>query len=199
VPNDAEMLADLPAPLRSQMTQITLAPGQHVFFRGDKPTSIFVILSGEVQLVRTSAQGRDVIFQRTKQGFLAEASLDQEAYHCDAIAAVASTAVSIPRQVFLQALAGEQFSQWWLSHLYRELRCTRAHVERLSLPTVVDRIIHYIETEGVHGRLILRQTRKEWASELGLSHEALYRTLRKMREGGLIEVSGNNIMLPARP
>ncbi|WP_230646797.1 cyclic nucleotide-binding domain-containing protein [Bradyrhizobium sp. Leaf401] len=38
---------------------------------------MFFVLSGEVRLVRRSRSGGEVVLQRTRHGFLAEASLDQ--------------------------------------------------------------------------------------------------------------------------
>jgi hypothetical protein len=51
----------------------------------------------------------------------------------------------------------------------------RSQCERLALNSAADRIEHYIESEGRDGRLELKRTRKAWAAELGLTHEALKR------------------------
>ncbi len=75
----------------------------------------------------------------------------------------------------------------------------RAHAERLSLRTAEDRIIHFIETEGTNGQLVLTQSKKSWAAEMGLTHEALYRTLRSMTEDGLLIVSGGRVQLKPTP
>lgn len=58
----------------------------------------------------------------------------------------------------------------------------------MSLKTVRGRIVHYIESEGDSGSLTMRQTKKDWAAELGLTHEALYRALAAMRRCGQLEV-----------
>lgn len=81
--------------------------------------------------------------------------------------------------------------------LAREIRRLRAQSERLTLNSASDRILHYIETEGEDGRIVLDRTRKVWATELGLTHEVLYRTLRKLREDGAIVIDGRQIALPA--
>ena len=83
----------------------------------------------------------------------------------------------------------------WLKHLSQELRRARAHAERLSLRAAHDRITHFIESEGSEGRIVLSQSKKSWAAELGLSHESLYRALRKMKERGTLDVSGTLIHL----
>jgi CRP-like cAMP-binding protein len=138
---------------------------------------MFFVLSGEVRLVRSSRSGAEIVLQRARHGILAEASLDQTAYHCDAIASVSATVLRVPRDIVRQALKEEPFAAAWRSELSRELRRLRAQCERLSLNSARERIIHYIETEGARGALTLTQAKKQWATELGLTHESLYRTL----------------------
>lgn len=43
------------------------------------------------------------------------------------------------------------------------------------------------------GTIQLAQTRKAWASELGLTHETLYRTLRHLQRQGIIRVDSKGI------
>jgi len=58
------------------------------------------------------------------------------------------------------------------------------------LISAVDRISHYIEAEGV---LNLTQTKKAWAAELGVTHEALYRSLRRTQVDDRLSVEGNQL------
>ena len=81
------------------------------------------------------------------------------------------------------------------AELSRELRRLRAQCERLSLNTAHERIIHFLETEGENGVLTLAQTKKQWAAELGLSHEALYRSLAQMEKSGSIRIEGRVLRL----
>lgn len=174
---------------------LDLAQSARLFNRGDHPRAMYFVLSGEVRLVRHSKAGGEIVLQRTRQGFLAEASLDQKSYHCDAVAAVPSKILAIPRKAFADALAAESFRMCWIGHLARELRRVRAQAERLSLKTARERIVHCIETEGDGGSLTLSQSKKDWASELGLTHEALYRTLTEMQKLGLLAVDGAKLRL----
>ncbi|MDP1634511.1 MAG: helix-turn-helix domain-containing protein, partial [Gallionellaceae bacterium] len=75
------------------------------------------------------------------------------------------------------------------------VRKLRAQCERLSLNGAADRIIHYIESEGINDAVTLKQPRKAWASELGLSHESLYRTLKRLSDQGTLSIDGNKISL----
>ncbi len=174
------LLSSLPKAFHSDVELRQVSQGEILFRRGDRPKVMFAVISGETRLVRTAREGTEIILQRTRRGLFAEGSLDQPHYHCDGIAATDSTLAAIPRTVFRKALATEEFRDAWTAELLRELRRVRAQSERLSLRTAQARIVHFIETEGDDGGLTLTQSRKDWASELGLTHEALYRTLSRM-------------------
>ena len=180
----APLLAALPEPARRLARLLDIPPHASVFGQGDRPHAMYFVLSGEVRLVRRSRSGGEIILQRARHGFLAEASLDQPAYHCDAVAAQPSSLLVIPRKAFSKALAIAEFRNGWTAHLARELRKARSSVERLSLRTARERILHFIETEGDRGVVNLGQSKKDWAAELGLTHEALYRALAQMVKRG---------------
>jgi CRP-like cAMP-binding protein len=188
-------LAALPAFARESIQVEKFDAGEPVFRVGASPTGMFFVLSGEVRLVRSSRSGTEIVLQRARQGILAEASLDQAAYHCDAITSVPATVLKVSRDIVRQALKVEHFSAAWRTELSRELRRVRAQCERLNLNSARERVVHYIETEGENGALTLSQTKKQWATELGLSHEALYRTLSNMTNSGSIHIDGRKIRL----
>jgi len=184
-----EDLLATPQGLRQWAQHITLAPGRTLFRAGSKPSSIFWVLEGDVRLIRRSRNGAEVILQRASSGFVAEASLDSPAYHCDAVAAAPSRLLAFPIDALRKALADdERFRAFWMVRLAREVRTLRSQCERLALHSAAERIQHYIESEGRNGRSELSRTRKAWAAELGLTHEALYRTLAGMQRLGNISV-----------
>lgn len=187
------LLATLPGLARRVTRLLDIPRHASLFSQGDHPKAMFFVLSGEVRLVRRSRSGGEVILQRTRRGFLAEASVDQPAYHCDAVAAEPSSVLAIPRKAFTKALAVEGFRDRWIAHLLRELRKVRAHSERLSLKTARERVLHFIETEGERGTINLNQSKKDWAAELGLTHEALYRTLAQMEKRGELIVEHSRL------
>jgi len=189
------LLAALPAAARLRTRRILVPRQGTVFCRGDRPRAMFFVLDGEVRLLRRSRSGDDVILQRARLGFLAEASLDQSSYHCDAVAAQTSALLAIDRQAFADALRRPEIRDRWCDHLARELRRVRAQSERLGLKTARDRIVHFIETEGEGGEVELGRSKKDWAAELGLTHEALYRALKRMEQAGELVVDGTRLRL----
>ncbi|WP_315782651.1 Crp/Fnr family transcriptional regulator [Bradyrhizobium sp. SZCCHNPS1003] len=189
------LLAALPAAARLQTRHIQVPHQGTVFCRGDRPRAMFFVLTGEVRLLRRSRAGDDIILQRARRGFLAEASLDQASYHCDAVAAQDSALLAIDRKAFAEVLRRPEIRDRWYDHLARELRTVRAQSERLSLKTARERIVHFIETEGEGGEVELGRSKKDWAAELGVTHEALYRALARMERDGELIVDGTRLRL----
>lgn len=104
--------------------------------------------------------------------------------------------VSFPIAGFRRALEEcAKFHRSWSSNLAREVRRLRARCEWLCLNSAAERVIHYIESEGHGGAVTLNQSRKAWATELGLTHESLYRTLKALETQKRIHMRGNTLEL----
>jgi CRP-like cAMP-binding protein len=189
------LLAAIPERIRRTAHTRALAKAAQLFSRGDRPQAMYFVASGEVHLLRTSLTGDQIVLQRARKGFLAEASLDQARYHCDAIAVRPSELLVIPRKAFRDALTDEAFGKIWMAHLAGELRRVRAQAERMTLKTAEARIVHYIETEGDNGSIVLNGSKKDWANELGLTHEALYRALARMERSGQIRANATTLTI----
>jgi CRP/FNR family transcriptional regulator, dissimilatory nitrate respiration regulator len=188
-------VALLSTQLRFIAKQIVASSGDTLFRIGDPVRHVYLVISGETRLIRRDRNGGEVILQRSQGGYIAEASLDALAYHCDAIVTSTTTLLLFPIEEFKSALDSESnFRKAWQSRLAQELRKLRAQCERLSLHSATDRITHYIESEGVNGAVTLNYSRKSWAAELGLTHEALYRALRRMQDCNMLEIDGHQFI-----
>lgn len=189
-------LSGLPAILCAGAAEIAFAAGEVLGRRGTRPRRMFYLLDGEIRLVRHTLAGDPVILQRSRRGFVAEASLEAARYHCDLAAFEAGRLLAFPRADFRRALDDDPaFRRAWASGLAAEIRRLRAQNERLHLRKADERVLHYLESEGQDGAVALTQSRKAWAAELGLSHEALYRTLRRMADDGRLELGATRIAL----
>jgi CRP-like cAMP-binding protein len=189
-------LAHIPVALRDAVRVRELAVGETLFRQGERPKAMHCVLDGEVRLLRRSREGAEVVLQRSRDGFFAEASLESKAYHCDAEATAATRLLCFPMKAFREALEGDAaFRKAWMALLAREVRRLRARCERLSLNGAGARVRHAIESEGTAGTLVLTQSRKAWAAELGLTHEALYRALARMQSDGTLVLDGARLTL----
>ena len=189
-------LEHVPPGLRKATECRKAVAGEMLFRVGNPVRSLFCVATGEVQLVRHDLRGTKIILQRSRGGFIAEASLGSKAYHCDGVVSETGILLCFPLAAFRAALEEDApFRNVWMGLLAREVRKLRAQCERLSLNGAAERVIHYIESEGIHDAITLNQSRKAWASELGLSHEVLYRTLKRLGEQGLLRIDGSRISL----
>jgi len=170
--------------------------GERLFPQGKKPKQMFYVSSGEVVLQRLGTQGENLVLQRARQCFVAEASLQSSSYHCDAMVTVSGELVAIPLELVRHALLTDPaFAMRWMGMLNKELKRLRAQCERLSLKGVRDRLLHLIESEGLSGRLPLGAGLKSIALELGVTHEALYRTVAEMEKKGVLRREDGQIFI----
>lgn len=154
-----------------------LAAGTFLFHQGDEVETLFLVLAGEIRLVRHQPDGGSITLQRAKAGgILAEASLYSRRYHCHAVAQQAARVYALPRQaVFAQLQAGGMFAQNWAAYLAREVQQARFRSELLSLKTVAARLDAWLNWCG--GGLPSKGEWKTLAEQLGVSPEALYREM----------------------
>jgi DNA-binding MarR family transcriptional regulator len=71
----------------------------------------------------------------------------------------------------------------------------RTQSERLGLKDIRSKLIHLIETEGNQGVLTLQSDLKSLASEIGVTHEALYRAISALEKEGVLSKHANNLEL----
>ena len=188
-------LTAIPKELADRSWRQRFGRGDRLFLTGDAPCGMLFLLTGEVRLVRVSHDGDEVILQRTRCGFVAEASLNSSEYHCDAVAASDGELLGFPILPFRDALSIPGFRDFWINLLSVEVRGLRARCERLALRGTAERVIHYLQSEARDGVVTLAHSKKAWAAELGVSHESLYRVLAAMRRSGRIAIDGQRLAL----
>lgn len=192
-----ELTELLPKDLHAFCVTAVHQKGERLFATGSKPVNMFFIGSGEVILERLGAQGGAAVVQRTRHGFVGEASLQSARYHCDGKVIAVSEITQIPIEHVRTAMDTDSaFASRWIAMLSREVKRLRLQCERMSLNKVQDRLIHLLETEGKSGKYPLGSGLKSLASELGVTHEALYRCVsslekeaRLMREPGFLKIT----------
>lgn len=181
------------------MTQARLATfekGDALFRVDDRPDHLYFVLDGELALVRHSMNGQEVVLQRTRSGFFAEASIESRRYHCDGVAKERSRVILLPMAAFRNTLASDpSFCAAWIKLLAGEIQRLRTQRERLGRRSLEERIVHYIESEGLDGAIELDRPLKAWALDLGVTHEALYRALARMMGSGLLSRRGRRLRL----
>jgi CRP-like cAMP-binding protein len=192
----------LPAAARAAAIDRKLKAGEALFRLGDKPAGLAEVIAGRVRLTRVDRSGREVILYVAGPGeTLAEASLFSLAYHCDAIASTDALVRIYPKPAVLSAFDKDpKAAQAFSATLARQVMGLRTRIEQRNIRSARERVRHFLAVNAdADGRTVnLRGTLKDLAAELGLTHEALYRTLAALERSGEIKRGKGKITL-SRP
>jgi CRP-like cAMP-binding protein len=177
--------------VRGAAIERRLQPGEALFHSGSKTVGLYEVLKGTLRLVRTDRSGREAVLQTASAGeILAEASLFSPTYHCDAIATNTAAVRLYPKAVLLAELRRDpKIAQAFAGMLARQVMVLRTRLEQRNIHSARDRVRHFLAINAdPDGRTVsLSGTLKDIAAELGLTHEAFYRTLADMAADGEIE------------
>lgn len=160
--------------------QSSLAAGVMLFDQGDEIMSLFLVLEGEVRLLRHQNDGQISVLQRAGPGaVLAEASVFAERTHCSARTTMPSRVGIVAMPILRQALARDPaLALSYARHLSVEVRAARTRAEILSLRGVAARLDSWL----AEGRVLPPKGKRiGLAEEIGVSPEALYREIAKRR------------------
>ena len=177
--------------VRTAGIERTLKAGQVLFRAGQRTTGLFEVTSGSVRLVRVDRTGRETVLYVALSGeTLAEASLFASVYHCDAIAVTDAVVRLYPKDKMLREFErNSAVAQAFMAMLAQQVMNLRTRLEQRNIHSAHDRVWHYltlnVRADGCTVKV--PGTLKDLAAELGLTHEALYRTLADMAAAGEIE------------
>lgn len=189
----------LPEAVRANAIDRKLRAGQALFHAGDSTVGLFEVLEGKVRLVRVDRSGREAVLQAASAGdTLAEASLFSSTYHCEAVATTRAEVRLYPKAALLAEFARDpELVRSFAAMLAQQVMALRTRLERYNIHSARDRVQHFLTVNMRTDRrtVTLPGTLKDLAADLGLTHEALYRTLARMTVDGEIKRSGNIIRL----
>lgn len=103
-----------------------------------------------------------------------------------------------PKKAMFEVFARDpEAAQVFTAMLARQVMNLRARIEQRNIRSARERLCHYLALNaGADGRTVtLRGTLKDLAAELGLTHEALYRTLAALERAGEIKRGKGSIVL----
>ncbi|HMA55710.1 MAG TPA: Crp/Fnr family transcriptional regulator [Pseudolabrys sp.] len=189
----------LPAPVRAAAIERKLKSGEALFRLGDKTTGLCEIVAGRVRLARVDRSGHEIVLHVASPGeTIAEASLFSPTYHCDAIASTNATVRVYPKREVLAAFDRDpKAAQAFSATLARQVMNLRTRIEQRNIRSARERVRHYLVLNaGADQRTVeLHGTIKDIAAELGLTHEALYRTLAALERAGEVKRGRGKIVM----
>jgi len=170
-----------------------------ILFEDDPGDALYVVVSGQVKVVLTAEDGREVILSvRDRGDFFGEMSLiDEEPRSAHVIAMEDARLLVLRREDFQRCLLEiPQIGLGLLRAMCRRLRQADDKIGGLVLLDVPGRVAGLIldmadDNDGIH--ITKRITHHMIAQMIGSSRETVSRTMRNMVENELIEASRKKI------
>jgi CRP-like cAMP-binding protein len=176
-----------------------LAADEALFNQGDPAVAIYQVESGRLRLVRRTSDDHRVILYTARSGeFFAEASLFAETYRCDAVAAAPSRVRVYPKAEIMALLRAEPaLAEAFMARLAHQLQELRTRMELRNIRSARERLLQYLRLRaGKDGRSVrIDGQLQDIAAEIGISREALYRTLSTLVSDGSIVRTRTAIVL----
>ncbi|AFY96976.1 Crp/Fnr family transcriptional regulator [Chamaesiphon minutus] len=180
----------LPSELRAFAYSVELTAGEILFTQAELAEAVFVVESGCILLFNYTDDEQRVNHYRAKTGELfAELMLFHEKYLCTAIADTRSRVVVFPKQPFLKVLKhSPELTEALMLQLAKRLHESKMLLELRSIRSAHKRVLHYLQllTSFQSNTLILDRPLKDIALDVGLTPEALSRSLKYLQELGVI-------------
>jgi CRP/FNR family transcriptional regulator len=180
----------LPIDLQALTSFQQLDTGQVLFAQHEVVQAAFILESGKIQLVSYTEDGQQIHHYTVWAGeSFAEVALFHERYLCTAIASTPSRVLALPKQAYLAALkAHPLLAEMFMAQLAHRLYDSKILLELRSIRPAHKRVLHYlrlnVQADGVTVKL--DRPLKEIADDLGLTPEALSRTLNQLHAQRMI-------------
>ena len=155
---------------------VHLQAEEALFRQGDKSIGLYYLVEGRINLVRYHESGHAVVIYRAATGdTLAEASLFSDHYHCDASVQQSSTVVQFSkRSVLAEMSSNSDFAQALTKRLALQIQDYRRRLELITIKDATERTFAAVSNQMLQGTVV------QLSAEIGLSHEAVYRSLKKL-------------------
>ncbi|MEK6663245.1 MAG: Crp/Fnr family transcriptional regulator [Pseudomonadota bacterium] len=172
---------------------------------GDQAGSLYIILSGRVQIFVSDDDGKEAILSIEGPGeYFGEMMLDDGPRSASVIALEPCKLCVLEGQAFKAFLLKKpEIALHLIQNLIKRTRVLTKSVKSLALLDVYGRVARLLldMAEEQDGRLVIgeRLTQQDIASRVGASREMISRILKDLVTGGYISIEGKNIFLNKQP
>lgn len=178
--------------LATRGRQVAFAPNEVLFLTGSEPRGWFVVLEGEVRVVRGSRGRQHVVHTEGPGGTLAEVPLVEGGVHPATAIATTATRCALFTRGQLEAAIAEQPRIAFLiaGRLAARVRLLVDRLDDRSARSVDARLADFLlsRPESRRGSSIsIGMTQQALAEELGTVREVVARKLRELGRRGLVE------------
>ena len=208
--NKIKLLSGLPDEVLNWLEENTdyeeVAKGDYLFHEGEEPLRMYFVVSGGIKIVKEFPSGKNAILGIFGPGqMVAEiAVVDQKPYPASAVAHVASLVCAVDAKIFREFLTkAPEAAIRLIVSLGGKLRELTGNMSAMAVQTVEKRLARFLlkladrigepVAEGI--MIFMPMTRRDLAEIIGASFEVIERSLKKMREAGILAVDGKEIVI----
>ena len=190
--------------LAAQATYKKFKPGELILGEADPIRSFYVVVSGQLKLYRSSAEGKEQTLQLLGPGdpFGLCTAFATDSFPASAMAIVESSVLLIPGTVMEEVAKQEPALLLNIIQiLSQRLKDSMTLIESLALKEIPGRLASFLRHESLRNTAAAKTTveltlsQRELAKILGATPEALSRSLRKMANDGILSTAGRTITI----
>jgi len=199
VPIFASLSCEEMAEIASITSAQTLEKGDMVYMAGDRGGKLYVLHVGRVKISRLNMSGKEQVIRVIGPGeFMGELSLFGSMPLTDNAEVIETSTMCVIEGAKLKGLMVKYTSIAFkvMDELSRRLEKVETLLEAISLNSVEQRLAQALLTlSGDKNDVILRMTKGDFASQMGMSQETLSRKLTVFQDNGLIALKGHKKIL----
>ena len=170
--------------------------GETIFLENDTCKAIGVLKKGEISIKSYLSSGKEITYNTINEGQMFGNNLifsSNPFYRGDVIAEKESEIYFIDKDTLTNILkTDDEFLIEYLSEQSDFSKTLNFKIKLLTIQSAEDRIQYYLT---FNKGMIIYKTITKLANELYMSRESLSRTLKKMRDNGIIKTDGKKIAL----
>ncbi len=173
----------------------TYEKGEMVYMAGDRGEALYVIHTGKIKITRISSNGKEQVIRVLGPGeFMGELSLFSSSPLTDNGEALEKTTVCIIEAEKLKKLIEKypSIALKVIEELSKRLEVAENLIENINLHRVEKRLADIlISLANTEGEIVLKMSKRDFASHIGMSQETLSRQLSAFEDAGLIQLIGH--------
>ena len=181
--------------------EVSFGRNELIFQQGDPVPGIYIVTKGLVRVFKTGPSGKEHVLHLAGPGMTFAEIAVMGQFPCPAFAETVeeTECLLLPTELFLQAIRKDpSLCLQILAGMAVWVRSFLDLMDGIVLKDAVGRVAMYLLEEarrqGTPNRVALPGLKKHIASHLNLTSETLSRTLRQLKEGGLIEEPSETIV-----
>lgn len=169
-----------------------------LFLEGETGYAFYLLVAGNVQISRTTPEGKEIVIKIIKPGeIFAEAILfEKNDYPATARAVTDSKVFSIEKDSFLSLLDEKKFRNEFISILIRKQKYLSDQIKYLTVHDVEDRLFSFLNEQYGDEKIIkTKMSKKDIAAAIATTPETLSRLILRLGKENKLKWEGRTIKI----